>query len=89
MTRTIEEANNDGLMCSYAVAGVTKRVTIGTWVVKTDSGEVRTTYEWDESKNFIRARFTIKTKGETVSGSQMIGKDPGYQAIKAGRAARP
>ena len=29
----IPEANNDGLMCSYAVAGVTKRVEIGTWIV--------------------------------------------------------
>jgi len=29
----IPEANNDGLMCSYAVAGVTKRVDIGTWIV--------------------------------------------------------
>src|ERR1700687_4252898 len=29
----IPEANNDALMCSYAVAGVTKRVAIGTWIV--------------------------------------------------------
>jgi alkanesulfonate monooxygenase SsuD/methylene tetrahydromethanopterin reductase-like flavin-dependent oxidoreductase (luciferase family) len=29
----IPEANNDGLMCSYAVAGVTRRVAIGTWIV--------------------------------------------------------
>src|SRR3984893_4796823 len=29
----IPEANNDSLMCSYAVAGVTKRVEIGTWIV--------------------------------------------------------
>jgi 5,10-methylenetetrahydromethanopterin reductase len=29
----IPEANNDGLMCSYAVAGTTKRVDIGTWIV--------------------------------------------------------
>lgn len=29
----IPEANNDGLMCSYAVAGVTKRIEIGTWIV--------------------------------------------------------
>ena len=29
----IPEANNDALMCSYAVAGVTKRIAIGTWIV--------------------------------------------------------
>jgi 5,10-methylenetetrahydromethanopterin reductase len=29
----IPEANNDALMCSYAVARVTKRVTIATWIV--------------------------------------------------------
>jgi alkanesulfonate monooxygenase SsuD/methylene tetrahydromethanopterin reductase-like flavin-dependent oxidoreductase (luciferase family) len=29
----IPEANNDALICSYAVAGVTKRVKIGTWIV--------------------------------------------------------
>jgi 5,10-methylenetetrahydromethanopterin reductase len=29
----IPEANNDSLMCSYAVAGVTKRVEIATWIV--------------------------------------------------------
>jgi uncharacterized protein (TIGR02246 family) len=49
---------------------------IGSWVAKTDDGEVRTTYEWDEGKHFIRARFTIKDKGRTVAGTQRIGKDP-------------
>jgi alkanesulfonate monooxygenase SsuD/methylene tetrahydromethanopterin reductase-like flavin-dependent oxidoreductase (luciferase family) len=29
----IPEANNDALMFSYAVAGVTRRVTIATWIV--------------------------------------------------------
>src|ERR1700730_6764946 len=29
----IPEANNDSLMCSYAVAGVTKRVEVATWIV--------------------------------------------------------
>jgi uncharacterized protein (TIGR02246 family) len=49
---------------------------IGSWVAKTENGEVRTTYEWDEGKHFIRARFTIKDKGRTVAGTQRIGKDP-------------
>jgi uncharacterized protein (TIGR02246 family) len=49
---------------------------IGNWVAKTDEGEVRTTYEWDEGSHFIRARFTIKDKGRAVSGTQWIAKDP-------------
>jgi uncharacterized protein (TIGR02246 family) len=49
---------------------------IGSWIAKTDAGEVRTSYEWDEGKRFIHARFTIKDKGRTISGTQRIGKDP-------------
>jgi uncharacterized protein (TIGR02246 family) len=49
---------------------------IGSWVAKTDDGEVRTSYEWDEGQHFIRARFTITDKGRTTSGTQQIGKDP-------------
>ena len=49
---------------------------IGSWVAKGGDGEVRTSYEWDEGKQFLRARFTIKDKGRTVTGTQRIGKDP-------------
>ena len=49
---------------------------IGSWVAKTDVAEVRTTYEWDASKKFIRAHFVAKEKDRTVSGTQVIGKDP-------------
>jgi uncharacterized protein (TIGR02246 family) len=51
---------------------------IGTWESKSDAAEVRTTYEWDDGKNFIRARFTIKEKGkdDVLSGTQVIGVDP-------------
>jgi uncharacterized protein (TIGR02246 family) len=49
---------------------------IGTWAAKTDDGEIRSTYEWDESKNFIRCRFSAKIKDEALSGMQMIGRDP-------------
>jgi uncharacterized protein (TIGR02246 family) len=48
---------------------------IGTWAAKRDDMEVRTTYEWWGKKAFIRATFTIKSKDETVTGFQMIGKD--------------
>src|SRR5947209_1254641 len=49
---------------------------IGTWTAKTEDGEVRTTYEWDENKAFLRARITIKEKDRTVTATQTIGKDP-------------
>lgn len=51
---------------------------IGSWEAKNDAVEVRTTYEWDEGRSFIRARFTIKNKEKDVSlsGTQLIGKDP-------------
>ena len=56
---------------------------IGSWVAKTENGEVRTTYEWDEGKHFIRARFTIKEKGRTISGTQRIGKDPRTSQLRS------
>jgi uncharacterized protein (TIGR02246 family) len=49
---------------------------IGTWTARTDGGEVRSTYEWDETKKFIRCRFTVKNKDNAVSGTQYIGRDP-------------
>jgi uncharacterized protein (TIGR02246 family) len=49
---------------------------VGTWAAKTEDGEVRTTYEWDENKVFLRARITIKEADRTVTATQTIGKDP-------------
>jgi uncharacterized protein (TIGR02246 family) len=49
---------------------------IGTWVGKANDTEVRTTYERDENKPFLRARITIRGKDDTVSATQMIAKDP-------------
>ncbi len=51
---------------------------IGRWEAKSDAVDVRTTYEWDEGRNFIRAHFTIKEKDKdaALSGTQLIGKDP-------------
>jgi uncharacterized protein (TIGR02246 family) len=48
---------------------------IGTWVAKRPDTEVRTTYEWLWDKSFIRVGFTVRTRGRTLSGFQMIGKD--------------
>jgi uncharacterized protein (TIGR02246 family) len=49
---------------------------IGTWTAKTNGGEVRTTYDWDETKKFIRCRFSIKNKDNDLAGTQLIGRDP-------------
>ncbi len=51
---------------------------IGTWESKSDAADVRTTYEWESGKNFIRAHFTIKEKDkdEVLSGTQFIARDP-------------
>jgi uncharacterized protein (TIGR02246 family) len=48
---------------------------IGTWEAKRDDTQVRTTYEWWGDKNFIRVKITIKQKGNTREGFQMIVKD--------------
>jgi uncharacterized protein (TIGR02246 family) len=48
---------------------------IGTWSAKSDDTDVQTTYEWVWKKSFIRVEFTIRQKGRTLSGFQMIGKD--------------
>jgi len=56
---------------------------IGAWTAKVEDSEVRTTYEWDESKKFIRARGTIKDKDRTVNLTQMIAKDPRTGSLRS------
>src|SRR5262249_54309881 len=49
---------------------------IGTWRMDTKDRDATTTYEWDESKNFIRGKYMVKQAGKAVeSGMQMIGRD--------------
>lgn len=56
---------------------------IGEWEVKRDGLEVHTAYEWDENKVFLRARFTIKQEGRTVTATQIIGKDPSTGQLRS------
>jgi uncharacterized protein (TIGR02246 family) len=49
---------------------------IGTWEAQADDTRVRTTYTWDAKKNSIRCQITIQGKGRTVTGTQVILKDP-------------
>ena len=49
---------------------------IGNWTAKQKDAEVSTTYEWFGNKTFIKAQFTIREKGKSFTGMQMIGTDP-------------
>jgi uncharacterized protein (TIGR02246 family) len=49
---------------------------IGSWITKREEREVVTTFSWDLNKSFLRMQFTIKDGKETITGMQMIGKDP-------------
>jgi uncharacterized protein (TIGR02246 family) len=57
---------------------------IGTWQAATKEREVTTTYEWDETKSFIRGKYTVKEGGKLLeSGTQFIGKDNAAGAIRS------
>jgi uncharacterized protein (TIGR02246 family) len=57
---------------------------IGEWKSLGDqAAEVLTTYSWDENRKFLRVRFTIKEKDRTLSGFQVLGKDPATGDIRA------
>ena len=49
---------------------------IGTWEAKKDGVVVITKYEWTANKTFIRCQFSITRDGKTLTGMQMLGKDP-------------
>jgi uncharacterized protein (TIGR02246 family) len=56
---------------------------IGSWEAKRDGIEIHTTYEWDENKAFIRVRFSIREEGHTLTGTEMIGKDPSTGRLRS------
>jgi uncharacterized protein (TIGR02246 family) len=57
---------------------------IGTWRMDTKDRDVTTTYEWDENKAFIRAKYTVTERGKVVeSGTQMLGKDNAEGGIRS------
>jgi len=57
---------------------------VGTWRAADKDREVTTAYEWNETKTFIRGRYTVREKGKDVeSGTQMIGKDNAEGAIRS------
>jgi hypothetical protein len=57
---------------------------IGTWKMDTKDRDATTTYEWDDSKKFIRGKFSVQQNGKvTESGTQMIGKDNADGGIRS------
>ena len=56
---------------------------IGTWEAKRGDTEVRTTYEYWGNKNYIRVKITLKQKGDTREGFQMIVKDRSTGQIRS------
>ena len=49
---------------------------IGSWVGKSGDIEVRTTYEWDENRAFLRVRIAIKEPDRALTATETISKDP-------------
>jgi uncharacterized protein (TIGR02246 family) len=57
---------------------------IGTWHASSKDRELITTYEWDETKVFLRGKYTVKEGGKVIeSGTQIIGKDNAEGAIRS------
>jgi uncharacterized protein (TIGR02246 family) len=57
---------------------------IGTWHAATKDREVAITYEWDETKAFIRGKFTAKEGAKVIeSGTETIGKDNSQGVIRS------
>jgi uncharacterized protein (TIGR02246 family) len=56
---------------------------IGSWEAKGDGVDLRTHYEWDENKAFIRVRFSIREEGRTLTGTEIIGKDPSTGRLRS------
>ena len=56
---------------------------IGSWSSQEGDRPVRTTYEWEGEKAFIRARFSVELPEKPRSGTQMIGKDPSSGELRS------
>jgi uncharacterized protein (TIGR02246 family) len=56
---------------------------VGAWSSTSDGVEVRAMFEWTENRKFLRGNFTIKQDDGTVSGFQILARDPATGSIKA------
>ena len=56
----------------------------GPGTMSANNQTVTTTYEWDDSKAFIRGKYTVKDGAKVVeSGTQMYGKDNADAGIRS------
>jgi uncharacterized protein (TIGR02246 family) len=56
---------------------------VGTWASTGQANEISTTYTWDVNQKFLFGRFTIKEKDRTLTGLQILGKDPSSGELRA------
>jgi len=57
---------------------------IGDWVDESPDAVVRTSYRWDDKKQFILGEFTVQVGGKpAMTGSQRIGWDPLAKQIRS------
>src|SRR5262245_45588128 len=56
---------------------------IGAWTTKSEGAEGRITFDWAEGKTYILAKFSIKRDDRTVTGTQVIARDPSTGAIRS------
>lgn len=57
---------------------------VGEWVDESPESLVKTTYRWDDNKNFLLSDFTVHVAGQPVmKGTQRIGWDPLNETIRS------
>jgi uncharacterized protein (TIGR02246 family) len=56
---------------------------VGTWTSRTEDTEVKTVFEWTEDKTFLRGQFSLKHKGHTATGFQILALDPGTRTVRS------
>lgn len=56
---------------------------VGKWSASTEGGDVYTAYHWNDDKTLITMNFSVKTEEDTVTGHQVIARDPATGAIRS------
>ncbi len=57
---------------------------IGEWIDESPEALVKTSYRWDDSRNFMLSDFTVQVAGKPVmNGTQRIGWDPLHQTLRS------
>ena len=56
---------------------------VGTWTSRTDDAEMKAVFEWTDDRTFLRGRFSMKHKGHTATGFQVLALDPATKALRS------